>query len=280
MKEADAETALTTAGARRLTRDPSPPGSRVPSDVRLYETALPNTLGYARYAGGRLWTVTIVSELADALAAPVFARWGQGNVDADAPFKSLYTEYRWPASPSGWQATLRVPPQDDPYRMYTDIELELTPVDSAESPAVVTVNAQFFPQVARLIGAPLDAAERTFGKGLHRETADDEDAAAERGTPSQGFATIKTPWTASTWNLVLHTSAGSGRIETVELRGSTQDEAERIALVAALRSTFGPLRVVASPAGRIELQLASAAGVVRCIERDDAWTITIRRAGT
>jgi len=210
----------------------------------------------------------------------VFARWGQGSVDANASLRSLYTEYRWPASPSGWQAALRVPPQDAAYRIYTDFELELAPAETAESPAVVTVSAQLLPQVARLIGAPLDAAERTFGKGLHRETDDDDDAAAERGAARQGFATIKTPWTASTWQLVLRTSAGTERIEAVELRGATEDEAERIALFAALRSAFGAPRAVVSPAGRIEIELASAAGVVRCIERDEAWTITIRRAGS
>jgi hypothetical protein len=273
MKEADARNALADAGVKQL--DAAPAEITTTSGDVVFTTPHPAVFAILKfYYDRRLSGVAFETTSADALATPVLARWGVGNVDAS----SWRVEHKWPANATGWSATLRVPKKDQDMFAWTRSSLDLY-AEVTETPAMKTLvlSAGMWTKLASVLGKSLDAADTTLGAPLTRETSDDEDGAPERGAQRQGFATLSAPWSNGGWELVARTDAGQKIVE-IELTGRTGGEDQRVALMDALRTAFGPPRPIVSAAGRLEIDQSTGTVVVRSRESDpESWIVTLRR---
>jgi hypothetical protein len=272
MKEADARAALADAGVKQL--DTAPPDITTSSGDLVFTTPHPAIFAILTFYDRRLGSVELETTSIDAFATAVLARWGRGSED-DTPW---WVDHKWPATATGWSATLRVPKKDRDRFAWKTSSLMLYAV-AIEMPATKTLvlSAGLWLKLASVLGKSLDAADATLGAPLAREASDDDGGAPERGAQRQGFATLSAPWSSGGWELVARTDAGEKIVE-VELTGKTGGEDQRVALMDALRAAFGPPRPVVSAAGRLEIEQGTGAVIVRSREPDpESWIVTLRR---
>jgi hypothetical protein len=238
----------------------------------IYEAGRPGTLAGLYYYHGRLTKIRIQAT-DERVLLPAITRWGEGTITAEDGWRGI--ERRWDGT-AGWQATLTTKPKPDDHIAPSFKVTDLTFVLGGAAAADPEVTHRGFAQIAPLIGSPLESAERVF-PGLRRETADSDESAPELGDARQGFATIVVPWSPWTWELVLSPEPKSSKIRTAVLTGSTDDEANRVALFSALRRAFGEPRPIISEAGRLEIEFLSPRVRVRCAETENQWVITVNR---
>jgi hypothetical protein len=274
MKEADALAVLAAAGVKPIKPKAGTTLFALVGGEACYQTVLPDTYALLGFTGGRLTEIQIRAVDPVSLSEPLIARWGKGTFE-DLSYEA---SHEWPASASGWHARLRLPPRDNKYPDISGTRGTLSLIATNESTQqreqLLAVDGKTFPQLASLIGASLADAEKTLGPALHRETADDEDRAAEVGARRQGFARCKVPWSDSSWELVLRTDT-SDRIASIRLTGTPTTESRRIAMFAALKAAFGAPRPVVSPAGRVEIELGSS--VIAHVAEGDSFVLTLSR---
>jgi hypothetical protein len=263
MKVADVQHELAAAHVAKVN------GERNLPDVPVYETAIPNLVGYPSYdSEGRLVGIQIQPVKGADLGAIVIPRWGAGTVEKHGREE----QHTYPPSTSGWDALLTLPDKDV---AFFGQSLEFRAPVAPVAGVAIEVDGKVFGELARLLDTTLDNAIKTLGPGLHRETADEDDTAAERGAAHQGFAALHTKWSPQEWRLVAHTDPKTEHIVRFSLAGTTTTDNERRVLFDALRTTFGAPTPVVSDTGRVVIRFAKNA-VVREIV-DNEWEITIAR---
>lgn len=264
MQRADVQAALSDAGVQVATV----PDKLAAPGITMYASPLPDTYVYLGFADGRLDSIVFTTQNVPSLEMPAVAGWGAGTESKVSYQRTI----AWPPSSTGWTASLELP--EGAYRVF-EPKLILRATREAGTGVTAAADPRLVGKLVAAVGAPLDTVAKTF-PSLERETADD-DGGAERGTRKQGFARVEVAWSKDAWQVVFRTDANE-RVTAVELAGSTDAEAGRIALLDALRAELGAAKPVISRAGRLEIELASKKAVARVSEHDtNQWTISLGR---
>ncbi len=264
MKRVDAQATLAAAGARTVA--PPPPWVNAAANQIVYATAIPGALAVLELDDAdRLRGIALRAERLDTLLAPAIARWGKV-----APTGNVWLTYAWRGA-GAWSAALHA--VDPEYWRVVRTVPELS-FKAHETPDAATAGDDLFVRLARVLGKPLEEADAALGFGVRHETPDDDERAAERTEARQGFATLRVPWNASPWQLVLRTDPTTKRVTAAVLTGVAMKDPDRVALVSALKKAFGAPRAAVSDTGRFEIEVGEAT-LARALDLEGRWSISV-----
>ncbi|HEY4181597.1 MAG TPA: hypothetical protein VGM90_32360, partial [Kofleriaceae bacterium] len=239
-------------------------------------------VGVLVFDGDRLTGVIVVDDAhPSTLIDAVHAAWGNGAEDSSESTRFMsQIKATWGAGAAGWTAELSAYPGFEPdfdsfgtgdvkYKAKPPTRTVLqfsavtapTKAESTDGDTVAMPSDKMVAEAGALLGSTLAVAQKKYGDDMRMESGDDDSDAAESTAEQQGYVRTQVPWGSDPWELTLHVSAKTKKIDHVTLEGRVADD-QRKSMFAALRRDFGAPKPVVDDEGYVGIEYTSARSVL------------------